>query len=212
MKPTQHARSATPLLAPALIAASLLLAAAVPACAGEGTSAAFLGKEAPAFTLPDADGKSHSLAETRSSKATVIIWVSTECPVSNAYNDRMVALAREYQAKGFAFVGINSNKAETAQQIAAHAKEHGFTFPVLKDENNLVADMYGASVTPEVYIVDAKGILKYHGRIDDNMKEDGVTARDLKTALDAMTAGQEIAKSESKAFGCSIKRVAKAGA
>ncbi|MBI3449839.1 MAG: thioredoxin family protein [Acidobacteria bacterium] len=202
----------TPLAAAVVLAALAVIASPVSAAPGESTSAAFLGKEAPAFTLPDAEGKSHSLADTRSSKATVIIWVSTECPVSNAYNDRMAALAKEYQAKGFSFVGINSNKAETPAAIATHSKEHGFPFTVLKDADNVVADKYGASVTPEVYIVDSKGILRYHGRIDDNMKADAVTAHDLKSALDTMLAGQDLAKGESKAFGCSIKRVDKAGA
>jgi peroxiredoxin len=196
----------------ALATLALALSSTAPARAGESVNAAFLGKEAPAFTLPDATGKTHSLADTRGSKATVIIWVSTECPVSNAYNGRMASLAKEYEAKGFAFLGINSNKAETPQAIAAHAKEHDFTFPILKDADNVVADKYGASVTPEVYIVDSKGVLLYHGRIDDSMKEEGVTTRDLKTALDALLAGQSIAKGESKAFGCSIKRVEKAGA
>jgi len=202
----------TALVAAALLAALAFIAPHVSAAPGESTSAAFLGKEAPAFTLPDADGKSHSLAETRSSKATVIMWVSTECPVSNAYNDRMAAIAKEYQAKGFSFIGINSNKAETPAAIAKHSQEHGFSFPILKDADNVVADKYGASVTPEVYIVDSKGILRYHGRIDDNMKADAATTHDLKSALDTMLAGQDLAKRESKAFGCSIKRVEKAGA
>jgi len=211
MKPGARAISSS-ILVTTILAAAAMAAAILPARAGESATAAFLGKEAPAFTLPDADGKAHSLADTRSSKGTVIIWVSTRCPVSNAYNDRMASLAKEYQARGFAFVGINSNVEETPAEIATHSKEHSFTFPVLKDENNLIADTYGASVTPEVYIVDSKGILRYHGRIDDNMKEDGVTTHDLKSALDAMLAGQDLAKSESKAFGCTIKRVSRAGA
>src|SRR5260221_703456 len=128
----------------ALAALALALSAAGPVRAGESVNAAFLGKEAPAFTLPDAGGTMHSLADTRGSKATVIIWVSTECPVSNAYNGRMAALAKEYQTKGFAFIGVNSNKAETPQAIAAHAKEHDLTFPILKDSDNVVADKYGA--------------------------------------------------------------------
>jgi peroxiredoxin len=193
-------------------AVALAAAAASPAHAAESTTAAFLGKEAPAFSLPDSAGKTRSLADFRSGKGTVIIWVSTQCPVSNAYNARMAALAKEYLAKGFAFVGINSNKEEAAPEIATHAKEHGFDFPILKDANNVVADLYGASVTPEAYVVDAKGILRYHGRIDDSMKESDVTTRDLRTVLDTMIAGQEITKAESKAFGCTIKRVARAGA
>jgi len=201
--------SALETLSLALVAAVLAIA---PVAAAEGTSAAFLGKEAPAFTLPDASGTPHSLASLRGQKGTVIIWVSTQCPVSNSYNERMEALATKYQAEGYKFVGINSNKAETPEEIAKHSKEHGFTFPVLKDDGNKIADLYGASVTPEVYVVDASGVLRYHGRIDDSMKPAGVTTKDLDEALAALGAGKDLKKAESKAFGCTIKRVAKAGA
>lgn len=194
------------------------LALTVAACgltaarAAESASAAFLGKPAPAFSLPDSQGKTRSLSEFATGKGAVVIWVSTQCPVSNAYNDRMASIAKEYQAKGLNFVGINSNKEEKTEEVAEHAKQHGLTFPVLKDEGNKIADLYGASVTPEVYVVDAKGTLRYHGRIDDNMKESGVTTQDLRAALDLLVAGQEISKAESKAFGCTIKRINKAGA
>jgi peroxiredoxin len=193
-----------------MVSAALAGLLAVPAgapLAADSDPAAFLGKEAPLFELPDAEGKTHDLADYRSGQGAVIIWVSTKCPVSNAYNDRMAALTREYRAKGFTFLGINSNRTEKLEEIAAHASENGLDFPVLKDERNVVADRYGASVTPEVYVLDAEGVLHYHGRIDDSMKESGVTTRDLEEVLDAMLAGKPVPKSESKAFGCTIKRV-----
>jgi len=184
---------------------ALCLAGAV--LAADSTSAVFLGKAAPAFTLPDAAGQSYSLSDLKGDKGTVLIWVSTQCPVSNAYNERMEALATKYEAAGYKFVGINSNKAETPAEIEEHAKSHGLTFTILKDDANKIADEYGASVTPEAYVIDASGVLRYHGRIDDSMKMDGVTTHDLDEALGALSSGKEPAKAESKAFGCTIKRV-----
>jgi len=189
----------------ALAAAALLTIS--PSAAGERAPASFLGKEAPAFTLTDAGGTSHALGDLRGEKGTVIMWVSTRCPVSNAYNDRMQALSEKYTASGFHFVGINSNKAEDPAEIASHAEEHGFEFPILKDEKNVIADEYGASVTPEIYVLDAKGVLVYHGRIDDSQEPASVSSKDLESALDAIVAGKPVPKSEAKAFGCSIKRV-----
>lgn len=203
MVSTLQARTSRAALA-ALAAAILLSGAAV---AGDSTPASFLGKQAPAFTLADAMGSKHSLGDLTGEKGTVIIWVSTQCPVSNAYNDRMADLATSYSEKGFSFVGINSNKAETPSEIADHAKKHGLDFPVLKDDKNVIADEYGASVTPEVYVLDPKGVLVYHGRIDDSQNPAEVKSEDLSTALDAILAGKPVPKSESKAFGCSIKRV-----
>lgn len=194
------------------VAALAFLIAAAPCLAAEGGAPPAVGSEAPTFSLPDTQGVMHALADYKASKATVVIFVSTQCPVSNAYNDRMAAISKEYTAKGVTVLGVYSNKAEGIDEIAAHAKEHGFTFVTLKDANNVVADKYGASVTPEAFVIDAKGTLRYHGRIDDNQKESSVTSKDLRTALDQIVGGQDVAKTEAKAFGCSIKRVNKAGA
>ena len=114
---------------------------------------------------------------------------------------------RGYAKKGVLFVGINSNKTETVEEAAAHAKKHGFTFTIVKDPGNKVADLYDARHTPEVYVVDKDGKLRYHGRIDENSDDASkVTSPDLKNALDALLAGQPVAKAETKAFGCTIKR------
>jgi peroxiredoxin len=187
------------------LAATCLLATGL-AGAGESASAAFLGQEAPAFTLADPGGESHSLADLSGGKGTVIIWISTKCPVSNAYNGRMASLTGKYEPQGFRFVGINSNSTEDTAEIASHAGENGLGFTILRDEGNVIADKYGASVTPEVYVLDPQGILIYHGRIDDSMKVSDVKSKDLEMALDAILAGKPVPKGESKAFGCSIKR------
>jgi peroxiredoxin len=169
-----------------------------------------IGAPAPDFTLSAADGgKNVALKDLLAThKAVAVLFIATKCPVSNAYNDRMAALGKEYAAKGIALVGINSNRTEPASEVAAHAKEHGFTFPVVKDEGNKVADAYGATHTPEVYVVSPKGDLLYHGRIDESQDDPrNVRSPDLRNALDAVLAGRPVPAPVTKAFGCSIKRV-----
>jgi peroxiredoxin len=189
-----------------LVLSAALLLAAVAAPAADLK----IGAAAPDFTLPAAsDGKSVALKDLLAkNKAVAVIFVATKCPVSNAYNDRMAALGKDYAAKGIAVVGINSNKAELAPEVAAHAKEHGFTFSVVKDEGNKVADAYGAQKTPEVFVLSPKGDLLYHGRIDESQDDPkGVKSPDLRNALDAILAGKAVPAPETKAFGCTIKRV-----
>jgi peroxiredoxin len=169
-----------------------------------------IGAPAPDFTLPAAsDGKAVALKDLLAkNKAVAVVFVATKCPVSNAYNTRMAALGKEYAAKGIPLVGINSNKTEPAAEVKEHAEKHGFTFPVLKDEGNRIADAYGATKTPEVFVIDPKGNLIYHGRIDENQDEPAnVKSPDLRNALEAILGGKPVPAAETKAFGCTIKRV-----
>jgi peroxiredoxin len=193
----RHARTAL------FLAGGLALSGALSAAAPQ------VGAPAPPFTLTTVDGKTFSLAEAaRGHKAVVVMFIATKCPYSNAYNDRMRDMAAAYEKQGILFAGINSNKTEPADEVIAHAKKNRFAFSLMKDPDNKVADLYDARHTPEVYIVDPDGKVRYHGRIDENYEEPTkVTSPDLKNALDAMLAGKPIAKAETKAFGCSIKRV-----
>lgn len=159
------------------------------------------------FTLTDYNGKTHSLVDYQNSKAIVVMFIATQCPVSNAYNSRMAKLYEEYQPKGIAFLGINSNKQESIEEIKTHAEQNKFGFPVLKDVNNVIADKFGASFTPEVYVLSPKFEILYHGRIDDSRREEDVKSRDLRKALDEILAGKKVKVPETKAFGCTIKRV-----
>ncbi len=172
------------------------------------TAAATVGYAAPPFSLADAvTGEAKSLpALAQGKKATVVMFLSTRCPVSNAYNERMTALAKKYGAEGVSFVGIDANSTEARPEVAAFAKQHGFPFPVLKDTGNVVADRYDAHVTPETYVINSQGVLVYHGRIDNDMDTSNVKTHELADALDATLAGQPVAKAQTKAFGCSIKR------
>jgi thiol-disulfide isomerase/thioredoxin len=169
-----------------------------------------IGDKLQPFALTDAvSGKPLDLKTAQGKKATVLMFISTQCPVSNAYNERMAALAADYASKGVAFIGMNANREETPEDIAAHARAHGFKFPILKDTGNVQADVFGAKVTPETYVYDSEGRLRYHGRIDDDRSGRSVQSRDLRAALDALLAGKDVPVTETKAFGCTIKRAAK---
>ncbi len=170
------------------------------------TQTVALGKKVAPLNLLNTAGKPVTLANWDKSKATVLMFVATKCPVSNAYNTRMAALDKAYASKGVRFVGINSNKAEPGSEVAAHSKEHGFGFAVYKDPQNKVADRFDAKVTPEVYVVGPKGDLLYHGRIDNSQDESQVNDKSLQVALNDILAGKPVAEKETRAFGCSIKR------
>ncbi len=159
------------------------------------------------FTLPGIDGKKYSLSDFKDYKAIVIIFVSTQCPVSNDYNSRMEKLFQEYSKQGIAFIGINSNKEETVEEIKEHSRKNNLTFLILKDYENKIADIFKASYTPEVYVLNSNFELLYHGRIDDSRKIKNVKQEDLKNVLEEILAGKEVTVKETKAFGCTIKRV-----
>lgn len=169
---------------------------------------AAIGSTVADFKLSDASGKEHSLASLRGKNGTVLIFVSVQCPVSNAYNSRMAQLAEEYKARGVNLVGLNANATEPSDAIKKHAAENGLNFAILKDKGNKIADLLGARVTPEAYFLDASNKLVYRGRIDnaDPRRGSEPTSNDLRDAIDATLAGKPVEKAQALAFGCSIKR------
>jgi peroxiredoxin len=190
-----------------VLRSALTLAALTVLACNAVAEAPAIGAAAPDFQLTTIDGKPFALSSAaKDHKAVVLMFISTQCPYSNAYNEQMKALSSAYASKGVLFVGINSNKTEDASTAVAHAKEHGHAFPIMKDPNNKVADLYDARRTPEVYVVDTEGKLRYHGRITED-HENPARSPDLKNALDSFLAGKPIARTETKAFGCTIKRV-----
>jgi len=121
----------------------------------------------------------------------------------------MAQLHKEYESKGVTFVGINSNKQEDVAEIKEHAKKNGLEFPILKDKNNVIADEFKASFTPEIYVLNGDLEQLYHGRIDDSRREKNIKVSDLCNTLDKILAGKKVSVSETKAFGCTIKRLKK---
>lgn len=160
------------------------------------------------FSLNDYNGKKVSLTDFKDSKAIVLMFIATQCPVSNAYNERYNQLYNDYKSKNVVFLGINSNKAESVEEIKEHSKDHGFQFPILKDVKNIIADKLDAQRTPEIFVVNPSTMeVLYHGRIDDSQREAKITSNDLRAALDDILAGKSVAVKETKAFGCTIKRI-----
>jgi peroxiredoxin len=167
-----------------------------------------VGTRVSDFRLKDVNGADVRLDSLRGD-VTVIAFIATKCPVSNAYNGRMKALYDDYAPKGVKFVFINSNSTEPAAEVAGHTKANGFPFAVYKDDDNVVADRFGATVTPELFILDKSGVIAYHGSIDDSQEISRVKTERARNALDQVLEGRPVEPAETKAFGCTIKRIKK---
>jgi peroxiredoxin len=164
------------------------------------------GSLVPDVRLKSVNGESYSLYAQKGKKGYVIVFISTQCPVSNAYNARFIKLAELAKESMMEFIAINSNATEPFEEVQLHAREKGFSFPVLKDENNRVCDAFGAKVTPEAFLLDANFRLVYRGRIDDNQREEKVVSKDLEEAIAAYLAGRAPLMPVTTARGCTIKR------
>jgi peroxiredoxin len=164
-----------------------------------------IGTAVENFSLPDTNGKTQSFNDLKGKNGAVVVFLSAQCPVVKAYNERISQLAADYQAKGINFIGINSNHTESAEWVKSNAAEN-YKFPVLIDKGNVLADKLGATVTPEAYYFDAKNVLLYHGAIDNDKSGKAISDPYLKTAFESSLAGKAIEKTRANAFGCSIKR------
>jgi peroxiredoxin len=190
-----------------------VLVIAVAAVAGSGRSdnasptPPAIGTILDDFKLPDINGPERSLNSLKGKNGAVLIFISVQCPVSNAYNERMEQLAEDYKARGVNVIGINSNVTEPTEVVKAHAADKHLTFTILKDPGNKIADRLGATKTPEAYVLDAQDRLVYHGRIDNSQNVANITSTDLRAALDELLAGKPVSKTGGAAFGCTIKRV-----
>jgi peroxiredoxin len=162
------------------------------------------------FAAKAVDGKVRSLSDYRGKKAVVVVIVGTECPISNLYVVTLVEMHQKYSDKGVQFLAVNSNDHDTFDEVAAHARERKLPFPVLKDEDHSVVDALGASRTPEAFLLDAGGVIRYTGRIDDQYgyryRRATPSQTELKDAIDAVLAGKPVAVSKTKLEGCNVDR------
>ncbi|MGH8004394.1 MAG: thioredoxin family protein [Limisphaerales bacterium] len=169
-----------------------------------------IGETGPAFSLLGTDGKTYSLADLKDKKGVAVIFTCNACPYAKAFEDRINKLAKEYQAKGIAFVAINPNDPgrvpeDSYDEMIKRAKEKKFSFPYLYDSTSEIGLAYGAKVTPHVFLLDGSFKLVYRGRIEDGKEAKESKSFDLKKGMDALLAGKKITTAETKAFGCGIK-------
>jgi peroxiredoxin len=174
-----------------------------------------IGAKAPDFNLQGTDGKQHSLSATlagdgQAPKATVVVFTCNHCPFSKAYEPVLIEMANKYPSKDVAWVLINSNDPalspeDSFEKMQEIAKAKNYPFPYVFDSTQQTAQAYGASRTPHVFLVDAKGTIVYRGRINDNKDKTLVKTNDLADAIDATIAGKEVANNSTKAIGCTIK-------
>ena len=118
------------------------------------------------FTLKDFRGQPHALADFKDKKAVVVVFLGAECPLAKLYGPRLQQLSADFASQGIAFLGIDSNRQDSITELDAYARTHGVSFPILKDVGNAVADKFGATRTPEVFVLDPQGTVRYHGRVD----------------------------------------------
>lgn len=173
-----------------------------------------IGDIATDFSLKNVDDKMVSLADYKDAKGFIVIFTCNHCPYSVAYEDRIIALDKEYKTKGYPVIAINPNNpasypSDDFENMKIRAKEKGFTFPYLLDDGQKIFPQYGATKTPHVFILEKseKGnVVQYIGAIDNNY-QDASKADDtyVTKAINALLEGKEVAVKETKAIGCSIK-------
>ena len=181
------------------------------------SSSLSIGAPLPEFkSLPDVSGRRMSASDFGTARVLVVVFSCNHCPYVQAYEDRMIAFHREYGSKGVRLVAINSNETEhypedNFEEMQKRAREKGFPFPYLRDDDQSVAEAFGATHTPEFFVFaaassHARPSLQYHGKFDDNYQNPGgVKRRYVQEAVDAILAGKDVAEKETHSIGCTIK-------
>ncbi len=171
-----------------------------------------LGSIAPDFRLPDTNGKLVSLSDFKHAPALLVVFMCNHCPYVKLIRSGLAQFGRDYQAKGVAMVGINSNDAvnypqDSPARMKAEVASAGYTFPYLFDGTQAVAKSYRAACTPDFFLFDADHKLVYRGQFDDARPGNGVAVSggDLRVALDALLGGKSLPKEQKPGIGCNIK-------
>ncbi len=190
----------------AIAGLALLVAASFPANTGLK-----VGDKAPDFSLKNVDGKMVSLADYKDVKGYIVTFTCNTCPYAVMYEDRIIALHNKYAPLGYPVVAIQPNDPEAQpgdafDKMQTRAKEKGFPFAYLFDEGQKIYPQYGASRTPEIYLLDKNLTVRYTGAIDDNAQDaSAVTVRYVEDAIAALEKGKNPEPSFVKAVGCTIK-------
>jgi len=171
-----------------------------------------LGTAAPDFRLPDASGKTVSLADLSAAPALAVLFICNHCPYVKHIRAGLAQFGRDAQKRGAAVVAINANDVEhyaedSPEKMRVEAQSAGYTFPYLFDESQAVAKAYRAACTPDIFLFDKNRRLVYRGQFDESRpgKSVPVTGKDLRAALDAVLAGKAVPATQIPSMGCNIK-------
>ncbi len=170
-----------------------------------------IGHRAPDFYLPGVDGKDHSLAQYKDKKVVVVVFTCNHCPYAQAYEERLMAVQRDYAGQGVQLIAINANDSagypeDSFDNMVRRSQKQNFNFPYLRDDTQRTARAYGAEYTPEVFVLNSKFDLRYVGRVDDNLQHpDKAKSHDLRDALEAVLAHKKLENPVTHAIGCTIK-------
>ena len=175
-----------------------------------------VGDKAPDFNLKNIDGKEYSFnnikdANGNKPKGYIMVFTCNTCPYAQANEQRLIDLHKTYAAKGYPVVAIQPNDpvqkpGDSFEAMKKNAKDKGFPFLYLFDAKQEVYPQYGATKTPEVFLIDSDLTVRYHGAIDDSPRDsDGVSERFVENAIKAIDAGKEPKTKTTKAIGCGIK-------
>jgi peroxiredoxin len=167
-----------------------------------------IGDEAPDWSkIVGIDDKPHGLSDYKDAKLLVMVFTCNHCPVAQAYQDRLIALQKDYENKGVHLIAVNVNNIpdDRLDKMKERAKSKGFNFPYLYDPTQKIAHDYGATVTPHIFLLDKDRKIVYTGAVDDNMEAGKVKKHYLHDAIEALLAGKKPPESETKQFGCTIK-------
>ena len=176
--------------------------------AGEYNQVLDIGDPAPAWEgLVGVDGNRHSLSDLEAKQVVVVAFTCNSCPYAVDAEDRLVALHKKYADQNVALVAINVNKVEEdlLPAMKQKADEKGFEFPYLFDVTQKIARDFGAMVTPECYVLDAKRRVRYMGSIDDSPDGRQVNKKYLESAIDAVLAGEDPEIRETVPIGCRVR-------
>ncbi len=171
-----------------------------------------IGGRAPEYELPDTEGRIWSLTGAGQDPAavTVILFTCNHCPYALAWHDRLAAAARDYAAHGVRFLAINPNDGvrypgDSYENMRRRVAGEDWPMPYLHDATQEVARAYGAKTTPDLFVLDAGGVLRYRGAPDGDYEQPSLDAVWLRDAIDALLAGEQPERAETRPVGCSIK-------
>jgi peroxiredoxin len=171
-----------------------------------------LGTSAPNFSLKNTEGKLVSLADFSDARALLVVFMCNHCPYVIHLKSALADFSREYQARGLALVGINSNDvdnypADSLENMKQDVETYGYSFPYLYDESQAVARAYQAACTPDFFLFDANRMLVYRGQFDSSRPKNNipVTGEDMRAAVENVLAGKPASEEQIPSMGCNIK-------